>query len=796
MKRIFTFSFSLLMSAIGLNAFAASMGEATTTMPLDGYASSTVLEGGYYSYPSTMIITWNNQPVKFADNIDESSIFFTVTNLTDSEQENETRKGKTNLHPGTGYQEQSESEFVYLSLGYNFNNDCEYQVTLPAGIFQNEEGDTNLEQNFTFHVCKNTISYYDATVSPKETNNQSPVFYTAEQLNDVTITWEGVPFEKTGIGKILAYKSETVDYVTTYTYVDLTDKTSFSDGVLHIDASDLPDSLWYLYITEGYFKCTIDGVLKINYQVSLSYLIETPEPFVESDFQVTNPLDGSLVTQISSVSVSFGQPIKLVENGPSVSCVKENTSIETTLKIDYSSGNYGMTIVLPSVLQEPGVYHFTIPEGVVTNGTYTNQKHEFDVRVTPYYNDFEMNPQGGMVTSSQMNDIVIEFPGIEKIEIRESATPIYYMNSSYQQTNLSFEDNVKIEGNEVHISIPELEPGTYTLYINPFIFLLDGIYVNPYIYQSFTVWNGMPEAKVIEAPQEYGNAGTDSLILLEWEGQAVTPTEEFKVQYKYYNQSYLETTVDLSNACYELVNIQNPQSSEYNGLSIDLGAVYEEFMANEGKNTSPYYAYTITIVVPQGIVKNSEGLVNSGQSFRFNLYDYINDSAELMTTETDGVYAIVWPDVTQLSVTYGYSMTLTNSAGEATLITCPNTYNFGEPEPGYFSAAYLDPDNFKGLCLMVNVNGMADGEYTLSVPEGIVTLNQNDNTYDVFINRTVNFTLAIGESSIVRNEKIENGYKVFTLQGVKVLDTNNIEDLNRLSNGIYIINGKKTLIRK
>lgn len=40
-----------------------------------------------------------------------------------------------------------------------------------------------------------------------------------------------------------------------------------------------------------------------------------------------------------------------------------------------------------------------------------------------------------------------------------------------------------------------------------------------------------------------------------------------------------------------------------------------------------------------------------------------------------------------------------------------------------------------------------------------------------------------------------NGYVVYSLQGVKVMETNEASDLNRLPKGIYIINGKKHAIR-
>ena len=43
--------------------------------------------------------------------------------------------------------------------------------------------------------------------------------------------------------------------------------------------------------------------------------------------------------------------------------------------------------------------------------------------------------------------------------------------------------------------------------------------------------------------------------------------------------------------------------------------------------------------------------------------------------------------------------------------------------------------------------------------------------------------------------KTDNGFKVYNLQGILILDTLNSADLSSLPAGLYIINGKKHLLR-
>lgn len=53
----------------------------------------------------------------------------------------------------------------------------------------------------------------------------------------------------------------------------------------------------------------------------------------------------------------------------------------------------------------------------------------------------------------------------------------------------------------------------------------------------------------------------------------------------------------------------------------------------------------------------------------------------------------------------------------------------------------------------------------------------------------------LGVNDIFADEAV-NGYEVYDLSGVKVLSTRNADEVNALPNGLYIINGKKVMIRK
>lgn len=783
------------MGTMSLGASAAgSMSNATTTFPLTGSFSGSVLDGGYYSYPSVMYLTYGEQTISFTEGISDSDIYFTVTNITKPDEAPEKRSGKTAIHPGTGYTQENSSKFIYLSLGYNFEDGNEYRVSLPAGIFQNANGETNPQQDFTFHVCKKTFSFYDATVTPEISTTGA--YYTNDKLSDVTVNWN-FNLSKTNIGEILGYYAETEGTTTKYNYVNLTDKARIEGGSLHLDLSSLTDGYWSIVITEGFFTADVDGENKINSQVSLNYRIITPQEFIAEDFKCTDPGNAN-VTQLASATVVFGQPISLVENAPTITCTKGNTSYPVTPNVKYErDGTYSLSIVFAQTLTEAGIYHFSIPAGVVTNGKYTNNPHEFDVRITPYFSGQTINPEPGIVSSKQMENIVITFPGIQTVTLTENAPNITIRDSKYQTTNLSFDDNVEISGNTVTIKIPNLVAETYTLTISPFTFMLDDTYVNEYMYPSYTVWDGMPAAKVLEAPANTGYAGPDGQILLHWEGQTVTPTNDFAIKYKFTNQGWLEDFAVISQDCFQLLNYDSETSTSHNALRIDLSKLYEEFTSNEDINQ--YYLHNITVLIPEGILANEDGLLNPLQSFSFYFYPFAEGEPRFEELDIEGIYSIVWPDVNRMNVNYGPTMQLIDQSGKTTEITCGNTYQFATPEAGKFQGAYQDPDTQTGYCLQINLSNVEDGEYTLVVPAGVVSLYQGNDAITQYINKGAEFPILIGEASIVElaNKDVEyKGYDVFTLHGVRVLHTDNISDLNSLPKGLYIINGKKVFIRK
>lgn len=806
MRKSTLLSLALILGGMGFAANAAEMNPATTTLPPNSYGY--VLDGGYFAYPSMMVLTWDGQTVNYVEDV---TPYFTLTNLSDAEATPEKKEGTTNIYTGLPYNSVKDgSTYVSLSLGYGFDNGSKYEVSLPAGIFVNENGETNPAQSFTFNVRPNFYGGLES--SPVQSNVTPYPFYSAEDLSDVQFSFTDRNIEATGTGKIIAYKYDYVyDDPETYTgghyegvEYDLTESATVSNNAIHVDMSSLPSNYWTIAITEGFIKTTqvvneVETV--IGNGVSYAYYdIQDGSEFNGEDFKVTNPTLGSMLNSLASVTMTFGQPIRLVEDGPAVSVVNGEKTYECKPSISANSGNYSLVLSFSPALTDPGTYKFTIPAGFVTNGTYFNQEEEFEFRVTPYFPEDKVtkDPEPGIVSSSELATITLTFEGVTEIQAVEGgARPYYYEvdpGVKSEQKYMNYGEEINIEGNKVIITLSEIGQYQYNFTIPSSSLLIDDTYVCGYITANYTVWDGISAAEVVEG-QTSGIAIPAGTLVLEWEGETVTATEDFGLTYKYYNQmaySYVDEPVSAS--AVKLVNVSDPTSEEYNGIEIDLEAVFNEFLNNEYRSGN-----SCTLNIPAGIVENADGLVNPAQSYSYTVYQPVAGDVDFYESDVEGVYVMEWSDITYLNIGYQMYITVAPEDGEEFDLTCPSTYTYQEPLPGEFTKAYMDPEAFADPVIKMNLSELEDGVYTIKVPTGLVSMQQGEDRMTYLANPAYEFNVIIGEG--VSGVKIENAVNdgrivVYNLQGVKILDTVNAEDLGKLAKGLYIINGKQTMVRK
>ena len=139
------------------------------------------------------------------------------------------------------------------------------------------------------------------------------------------------------------------------------------------------------------------------------------------------------------------------------------------------------------------------------------------------------------------------------------------------------------------------------------------------------------------------------------------------------------------------------------------------------------------------------------------------------TLDSDAKVVVTWPDVVTLHP-------------EAT----------AKPTWAATRAGQEIEPTLEGNNMTFDLSGLGDGTYTLDIPEMYVKVGElgmwnNPLTLVYTIDNTTGVTL-VGVDK-------DGLYRVYNLQGVNVLNTPNASELNNLAHGIYLVNGKKVVIR-
>lgn len=788
--------FTTIVSSIMFAGLFAQAGTLPAGEPYDYYG--TPVEGSYVTSADYLWVEWD-EDLTFVEGV---TPYFTLQKNDDQPEkfENtvyESYQAKITLGSPYNYPLYESSKYLVFSLGYLYapENNGKYTLSIPAGIVQNSAGDTNPEQSITFYVVSALTSYSENfTVNPIQSQGPDYNFYTAAELGTVTLGWENVTIEGTGNGEVSAY----IDY---YDQQNITDNVSFSQGKMVLNLSSLTTGSWTISIPQGFIKGSDDeGTNYTNSSFTLAYTIANGDTALGKG-EITSPAS-PYGNYFYYADLSYGQPIKLVDDAPTVTLGNNDETINLTASIvvDYSN-NYVLRVQNPSgYLEDAGKYTLTVPAGVVTNGNYQNEAFTCDFYVYTTDNNYVAVPADHTtVGTEELQRITVTFPDAETISrIEDNWTDFTLTTINYgvsrEESQLKWEENISIEGNAIVIEIPNIQQLEYEIKIPAFDFIVGEGGTNPQIYLYYTAWDGMPEPIALQAPN--AKSTQDVVVELTWDYQTITATDDFGVKLTY---GYYEEPLEVSAGLYQLTHVDDPDGvatdpNLYNALHINLTPVLEEYLENNTSST----AVSFTLTVPAGIVVNGLDQVNPKSQFTFTVYPAIDVEPIFEETSTPGVYALYWEDVTWMSSFTG-NLTLTGE-GEEYTFQQDDDYYATVPAEGMFMSGYLDPDNYSGRAILINFNGLDfEGRYSLNVPEGFVAVNFNGSWTD-YINPAMSLSIILnGDGTVgvgsISNDNLNGDIRVYNLNGINVLNSSNASDLNSLPNGIYVVNGKKVVIR-
>ncbi len=188
---------------------------------------------------------------------------------------------------------------------------------------------------------------------------------------------------------------------------------------------------------------------------------------------------------------------------------------------------------------------------------------------------------------------------------------------------------------------------------------------------------------------------------------------------------------------------------------------------------------TYTLNIPAGlfIVDNEN---STAMTFTYSIGeqkpDLTIDPADGSKVQKLSVFTITFDSATEAAPSWnGEKATLTNAQGE---VVTQGEANYGD-----------DFNILNQVKITLDAEITADGTYTLNIPAGLFIVDNENST-------AMTFTYYVGNSAInaILGNDIKE-YKVYNLKGILVLKTDKKEALKQLSDGVYIINGKKVILK-
>lgn len=214
-----------------------------------------------------------------------------------------------------------------------------------------------------------------------------------------------------------------------------------------------------------------------------------------------------------------------------------------------------------------------------------------------------------------------------------------------------------------------------------------------------------------------------------------------------------------------------------NALSVSYYNALNSFGEEITKSFDEKGIYTIS--VPEGCIAIN-GVPNPGVELTYDLghIPFMEPATFEFTGENDSSI---------LTITWGHqTLKKTRSAANGLSGSLQNLQTGTDIE--LFSGLFTLVDD--NTSLQVNLSGsiFEDGDYAFVLPG-----NQLQNP-DGFVNPDQTFRFTVGDAGI-ETVSSETSYSVLDLNGVKILETHEAAKIKTLPAGIYVINGKKVVLR-
>lgn len=319
---------------------------------------------------------------------------------------------------------------------------------------------------------------------------------------------------------------------------------------------------------------------------------------------------------------------------------------------------------------------------------------------------------------------------------------------------------------------PIQQYGTYTLDIPAGVVLVNGV-ENPEATLTVIITGVQEQPKMAFGEMTWPTSPYTSFVYnvqVSWNQQIFFAGEDV-------NQAEIEAMIDFTTPLGAYANIVEVEGGNEDGtdmftdwvLNIQFDNDFITYMDGE----------LLEIYLPEGLVVNAEGEVNPAQTVEIYLLPQLTGTLNI----EDG--SSIAPADAYITVSWDGISVMPNNG------TSLRVRNFATGADSMVEAIFNDDAS-----ISIDLTDFADGTYEISIPDAFVTiLVEEDFLSDQYaINSEMYPSYTISSSLAVDaiQKSVEFG-PVYNINGVRVLE--NSSNVKALHPGIYIINGKKVVVK-
>ena len=407
-------------------------------------------------------------------------------------------------------------------------------------------------------------------------------------------------------------------------------------------------------------------------------------------------------------------------------------------------------------ITEEGKYAFLIPAGLIkVDGVFTTE-YRFEYQIGEAAALTITDPVPGSVVE-RLDKFTVVAPGAATLEENETRAKIQIASG---EESICIVSVVSTEGNTIVLQAasPVTTSGEYSLIIPKGYFLIDGVMTEEEYTFDYTVENNDVPFVLPTVDPEEGVVEEFTQFVLTWENAAAVTTDD----------SLMMGTSGIA-----MYDAMDNKVSDFIGMPVGDNAIMLNFMG-----AAPAEAGEYRLVVPAGLI-TVDGAVNEEMTFVYQLLPAVDIE---ITIDKQGQVNSV--DTFVLTFSPCEESVEINTECESSVALW--TVGYPEEMIAYYEVT-IDGATAK-LELTIDADSVEDGDYTILVPAEYFIVDGQ-----VCDGETFNVTLE--KTGIYGIEADAKGLDVYSVSGILVLRDAKATDLKNLQKGIYIVNGKKILVR-